>query len=113
MTEGGGIAAPVEARKSSKDYKAERQGSAGRPMTFAYEEVTIVDGGFDRSNIKVLRYCLEQMGQLFFSHVTARLSQLSWEGDPSFGDRLSPFKRGLRIQGNWSDWSAPSTRDKS
>lgn len=54
VTEGGGIAAPVEARKSSKDYKAERQGNAGRPMTLAYEEVTIVDGGFDRSNIKVV-----------------------------------------------------------
>ena len=54
VTEGGGIAAPVEARKSSKDYKADRQGNAGRPMTLAYEEVTIVDGGFDRSNIKVL-----------------------------------------------------------
>ncbi|CAH3148912.1 unnamed protein product [Porites lobata] len=54
VTEGGGIAAPVEARKSSKDYKAERQGNVGRPMTLAYEEVTIVDGGFDRSNIKVV-----------------------------------------------------------
>ena len=61
VTEGGGIAAPVEgARKLSKDTKdgsdhvGERLGSGGRPMLMAYEEVKIVDGGFDRSNIKVM-----------------------------------------------------------
>ena len=54
VTEGGGIAAPVEAKKSSKDCKGERQGNAGRPMTLAYEEVTIVAGGYDRSNVKVV-----------------------------------------------------------
>ena len=61
VTEGGGIAAPVEgARKLSKDTKGgsdhvgERRGSGGRPMLMAYEEVKIVDGGFDRSNIKVM-----------------------------------------------------------
>ena len=61
VTESGGVVAPVEARKSSKDskdandYKGERQGSGGsRPVRMAYEEVTIVDGSFDRSNIKVI-----------------------------------------------------------
>jgi len=55
-----GIAAPVEARKSSKEpkdaneHEKERSGSGGRPPPIAYEEVKVVDGGFDRSNIKVV-----------------------------------------------------------
>ena len=58
VSEGVGIAAPVEIRKSAKDTKgangSERDGSGGRPTVMAYEEVKIVDGGFDRSNIKVM-----------------------------------------------------------
>ena len=60
VAEGVGIAAPVEVRKSSKDpngasgNERDRHGSGGRPTLMAYEEVKIVDGGFDRSNIKVM-----------------------------------------------------------
>lgn len=61
VAEGVGIAAPVEVRKSSKDpgngasgNERDRRGSGGRPTLMAYEEVKIVDGGFDRSNIKVM-----------------------------------------------------------
>ena len=54
-----GIAAPVGERKSPKDNEAEngsegvQRGSGGRKMLMEYEEVQIVDGGYDRSNIKV------------------------------------------------------------
>ncbi|XP_078369271.1 uncharacterized protein LOC144653202 isoform X2 [Oculina patagonica] len=54
-----GIAAPVGGRKSSKDTEdkngneGDKRGSGGRQMLREYEEVQIVDGGYDRSNIKV------------------------------------------------------------
>lgn len=59
VTESGGIAAPVEGRKSSKDAEDRNGnegntcGSGGRKMLMEYEEVHIVDGGYDRSNIKL------------------------------------------------------------
>ena len=45
VTESGGVAAPVEGRKSSKD--------AENGNGIEYEEVQIVGGGYDRSNIKL------------------------------------------------------------
>ena len=59
VTESGGIAAPVEGRKSSKDAanadanEGNKCSSGGRKMLMEYEEVHIVDGGYDRSNIKL------------------------------------------------------------
>lgn len=59
VTEGGGIAAPVGVKKSSKDAEDENGnegnecGSGGRKMLMEYEEVQIVDGGYDRLNIKL------------------------------------------------------------
>ena len=59
VTESGGIAAPVEGRRSSKDTQ-DRNGnesntcsSGGTKTLMEYEEVQIVDGGYDRSNIKL------------------------------------------------------------
>ena len=48
----------------------------------------------------------------FFLMQPLAQADICWEGDPSFWDRLSPFKCCLRIQGNWPDWPAPSTREK-
>ena len=58
VTEEGGVAAPVEAKKSSKNTEDEngngdKRGSGGRKMLMEYEEVQIIDGGYDRANIKV------------------------------------------------------------
>lgn len=59
LAEDVGIAAPIGKKKSSKDTEAEngnegkRHGSGGRKMPMAYEEVQIIDGDYDRSNIKV------------------------------------------------------------
>lgn len=59
VTESGGIAAPVEGRKSSKDAEngngaeGNKGSSGGRKMLMEYEEVQIVGGGYDRSNIKL------------------------------------------------------------
>ena len=60
VTEGLGIATPVEAPKLSRDprdgndNKKGGHGSGVRPALTEYEEVQIIDGGFDRSNIKVM-----------------------------------------------------------
>lgn len=60
ITEGLGIAAPVEARNSSQDPRGGNDNKKGghdssvRPTRTDYEEVQIIDGGFDRSNIKVM-----------------------------------------------------------
>ena len=54
VTESGGIAAPVEGSKSSKDAnEGNKCSSGGRKMLMEYEEVHIIDGGYDRSNIKL------------------------------------------------------------
>lgn len=59
MTEQGGISAPVEAKKSSKssgdeNSNGERQSAGGRKkMVMEYEEVEVIDGGYDRTNIKM------------------------------------------------------------
>ncbi|PFX16873.1 Amyloid beta A4 precursor protein-binding family B member 1 [Stylophora pistillata] len=59
VTEQGGISAPVEAKKSSKSSRDEnsngdRQSAGGRKkMVMEYEEVEVIDGGYDRTNIKV------------------------------------------------------------
>jgi len=59
VTEGGGIAAPVEGIKSSKDAEdgnaneTKKCSGGGRKMLMEYEEVHIVDGGYDRSNIQL------------------------------------------------------------
>lgn len=56
VTEDVGIAAPVGGKKPSVDENGnggDRRGSGGRKMLMEYEEVQIVDGGYDRSNIKV------------------------------------------------------------
>ena len=59
VTESGGIAAPVEGRKSSKDTEDRNSNegnscsSGDREMLMEYEEVQIVDGGYDLSLIHI------------------------------------------------------------
>lgn len=60
VQEGIGIAAPVKLQTTSKNVKTPNDDgvvdlcSSGKPALSEYEEVKIVDGSFDRSNIKVV-----------------------------------------------------------
>ena len=82
VTEQGGISAPVEAKKYSKSSEDEncngdRQRAGGRKkMVTEYEEVQIVDGSYDRTNIKVTSANQKNRGETDDSHTLGPLNDV-------------------------------------
>lgn len=82
VTEQGGISAPVEAKKYSKSSEDEngngdRQRAGGRKkMVTEYEEVQIIDGSYDRTNVKVTSANQKNRAETDDSHTLGPLNDV-------------------------------------